>query len=285
MSFDPTMIRRLGDRQPGEVFNGIIYGPSGSGKTHLLGTCGDRTLYINTGDGLATLESPAFQRKIASSNMLTIDATEDFFPDRAEAFDFVCDAIDYCLKERNDEFDYVVIDDCSSLGDFAMNKGLEVSAALDKSKTIERMGKLIKRFRTASPAMQDWGMEMSLMEQFLKGYRDIINGQGKHFVVTAHEDRIFKKALGARMGDDEVLTSIVPAFTGTKKRPDRLPKMFENVWHTEVVGGGDQVAYRVRTAGDEIMMAKSRHLGVFKVVEVNPNLQDMIKRIQNQKRA
>ena len=37
------------------------YGPSGAGKSWFTGTAGERTWYLNIGEGLETLKSPLFK--------------------------------------------------------------------------------------------------------------------------------------------------------------------------------------------------------------------------------
>jgi hypothetical protein len=83
------------------------------------------------------------------------------------------------------------------------------------------------------------------------------------------------------MGDAPELIKVTPAFTGVDKNPDLIGQYFDNVWHTEVVGGGSQRVYRITTQGHERLTAKTRMAGVFNVLETNLTWLNALERIQN----
>lgn len=263
------------ERRAGETF--LIYGSSKSGKTWLAGTAGSRTLFINNGDGISTLQSPLFQTQVGA-NPIVVDIREKIGArgifDTATVFDAICDTIDFALEKYPDRFDSIVVDDATQLRRGAMNKGLEINLSTGKSKTM----KDVQKFDIVIPAIQDYGVEMNLIEQFIAGYTTILKEAGKNFILNAHERITYQK--GDKIGEVPTIYKIAPGFTG-QTFPDNVPMYFDNVWHTEVVGGGGNRVYRVTTEGHEKMVAGSRAAGVFKTVEPNMNLLKAFERIHN----
>lgn len=260
----------------------LLYGPNGSGKTWFCGTSGERTLFISIGNGESTLQSPEFRSKFPTAAKLLlvripVPMNSYGMPTDWKHFDEICDAIDEGLDKYSDRFDTVVVDDGSALHRNAMLKALEVNDQLGKSNTKKTQTK----WNTLAPAMQDYQMEMNLIDQFIAGTTTELKEKGKHFILTAHDRYTFKK--GDKMGDQPELIKVTPAFTGVDKNPDLIGQYFDNVWHTEVVGGGSQRAYRITTQGHERLTAKTRMAGVFKPLEMNLNWLDCIKRMQESK--
>ena len=274
------IIQTLEEKRQSEVYttNGLIFGGSGTGKTWFAGTGGARTLFVNIGNGIRTLESKGFFSKYPDAGkMLTVDIAEELthtgLPNAATAFDKISDVIDFCLAKRSDEFDTVVIDDASALKQFAMNKGLELNQKIGKSQSLSKG----KQLELQVKAIQDYGIEMDLIEQFLDGYCRICRENGKNFIVTAHERTIYKK--GDTPGEIPTIYKIKPGFTG-QTFPDQVPRHFDWVFHSEVVAAGSGPVYRLNTVGDEIITGKCRDSGVFSTVEKNPNLKEMLARVK-----
>jgi hypothetical protein len=99
--------------------------------------------------------------------------------------------------------------------------------------------------------------------------------------MTAHE-RISFKEKGTITGPD-VVDKIRPGFTG-RTFPDSIPGMFDLVWYTQVIGGGERAIYRVRTEGDVGLVAKTCYNGLFPEIYPNPNFQNIIKIIKGEKK-
>jgi hypothetical protein len=273
---DKTLFRfkRLGEYKPGESWILLYYGPSKAGKTYFAGTAGARTLFINIGDGLETLLSPAFtSRYPEAKDMIVVDIRELNPEGFAEAFDLVGDAIHYALKNFPDKFDVVVLDEATAFRKYAMNKSMELNTEARKKGTArdKRTEDFVK------PDIGDYGTEMQMIEWFLGTYIPILKEHKKHFIMLAHERQTFSKA--PKIGDDPVLKRVLPGFTG-KTFPDQIPQYFDDVFHAEVVGGGTNVAYRVRTAGSEAEIGGARHGGIFSTVETDPNYLKMLDRIK-----
>lgn len=275
---------RLKDDLTGEPTTLLLYGGSGSGKTVMAGTAGDRNLFINIGNGIKTLKSPWFLETYGY-NPITVNITEELgqngLPSVADAFDKVSDTIDYALEAFPGDFDTVTVDDATELRRFAMNKSLEINQKLGKSKSQERG----KDFGVVMPAVQDYGVEMNIIEQFIAYYTSALKNSGKNFILTAHQRLIYEKQKDKNgnviIGAAPILARVLPGFTG-QTFPDDVPKAFDWVFRMETVAGGRMgVIFRARTMPDEVITAKCRDGGVFSTVESNPHFLKMIQRVKD----
>lgn len=284
MPASPAPLTQLKDVQTSTLTNVLSYGPSGTGKTWFGGTAGPRTLFINIGNGIKTIQSPLFKKQYPGHDeMLVASINEPMdshgYPLVADAFDIVTDTIDAALKTAGDRFDTIVIDDASALRRFALNKGLEINQKLGRSKSDEMSDK----YEVQVIAVQDYAIEMNLIEQFVAGYSVIARENGKHLIVTAHERNVYKK--GDKIGEAPMLYKIKPGFTG-QTFPDSVTQYFDWVMHMESVAGGSQgTVYRARLAGDDVLTAKCRDAGVFGSVEVDPNFLRMMSKVNNLKKG
>lgn len=261
----------------------LYYGGSAVGKTYFIATAGPRTLIINIGNGLVTLQSPIIKALFYKEGLPIVttiheehDPVTGIFK-AADAFDKVCDAIDFALANFPDKFDTIVVDDASQLKTFASNKGLEMSDEMNKSQTL----KSARKFGALAMAVQDYGAEMSLVEQFVAGTIDLCKRHGKHFILTAHERYIFKKIRdekGRVIGEE--VDKIRPGFTG-KTFPDDVARHFDLVWRAEVIQANPNPIYRALTEDSKTVKAKSRYPEVFNTMEFNPNFLDMLRRIHS----
>lgn len=262
----------------GEAETFLVYGASGTGKTWFSGTAGPRTLVIDNGNGLTTLQSPAFRKLYPDANPIVVSLSERIGPrgtfEMAEVYDAICDTIDHALEKFSDRFDTIVVDDATQLRKGALNKGLEINQATGKSKTLKDSK---ERYDIVSPAVQDYGVEMNLVEQFIAGYTTICKEAGKHFILNAHERLTYRK--GDKIGDPPVLAKTSPGFTG-QTFPDNVPAYFDHVWYMQVVGNGSNRVWRATTQGHETLSAKTRMAGVFETLEANPNFLNIIQRIR-----
>lgn len=277
----PFEFKRLQDFPAGESITLLLYGKSGTGKTRLAGTLGDRVLYISGGEGEETLKSADFKR-LHNANPILFDVIETIsasgLPENAVALDKICEIIDNAIEKIPNEFDTIVIDDLSAIRKFAMLKALDVNQALGKSKTKREV---LERFDVILPAVQDFGTEMNIVKWFIDTYISICKQHKKNFVILAHERMFYDK--GKNIGDAPTIRKIAVAVTG-QSFPDDIPALFDNVWHTEVIGGGEAVQFRIRTIGDEIITAKTRHGGTFNAIEIikpETKLSDLFTRIKN----
>lgn len=264
----------LSEKSEDQHWSWLIYGASGSGKTRLTGTLGSRTLIIDNGNGISTLQSPTFQRDI-KSNPIIVSLSEKIGQrgvfESAVVYDAICDTIDYALQKFPEKFDAIVVDDATQLRRGALNKGLEFNQSTGKSKTLSQRD----NNNMIVPAVQDYGIEMNLIEQFIASYTSICKDAGKHLIINAHERISFKK--DGKIGDTPVIHKIVPGFTG-QTFPDTVPNYFDNVWRMEVVGSGSNRVWRATTQGTEYLTAKTRIAGIVDTVETNPNFLKLIEK-------
>ena len=273
-------IKTLGERKVGESTTLLLYGDSGVGKTWLCGTLGERTLFCNIGNGIATIQSPLFTSKYPqASKMLCVDILEKAgkggIITETTVLDSLTDTLDHTLISLLDRVDNVVIDDLSSLSRAASIRGLEVNKSTNKSKSMDS----IKSEGTMLFAMQDYGAEMSIMKWFFATYIPLFKSAGKNLIVTALPLRIFKK--GEKQSDPEILTSIMPAVTGKNTFALDFPGYFDDVWYMDVLGNPTGLQTRVQTRKDNVILAKTRHNGVFADKEINPDLGEMFGRIKS----
>jgi hypothetical protein len=262
---------RLNDDPPAESVSFLIYGPAKVGKTDWAGSTGDRTLYIDVGKSTETLKTPDFKKRRGNTNPILIKVNEkltlggNIVPDNPSGYDEVCDTIDKALKEIPDQFDTIVVDECTAFRKMALNKALHVNKETGKSNTLDN----VKKHDVMMSTVQDYGTEMSEIEWFLSAYIDICKQYKKHFVVLAHERNIFDKPKNAKgeplMMAQPLLIKTLPGFTG-QTFPDAVCNLFDIVWHFEKVQPGPQ--YRIRTKGSDSMIAGDRFGGIFQEMEV-----------------
>jgi hypothetical protein len=246
----------------------LIYGGSGTGKTYFCGTAGSRTLIINIGAGLATLQAPNFTDKYKVNPLVAT------IPVGMDSHDGICDTLDYYIQSKSDEFDTIVIDDASSLNKSAMYKAIQVNEDLNKSQALANF----KRLGQLAPGIQDYGEEINVVGDFLRQYTEIAKASNKHLIITAHERLTYRKA--QKPNDPPTLVKIRPAFTG-QTFPDNVPGFFDEVWRFTVVGRGASLRHRITTQPSEIIVAKSSHGGVFKEEEQDLDFPHVVQRIKS----
>ncbi len=244
---------RLSDHKTDEAVTALIYGASGSGKTFLAGTVGNDALIVTPSNGAATLKSPLFRQLVGTNPYLEI-VHEEPMPEKATGFDLVSDIVDRYLKEKRNEIKTIVVEDSTNLRRMAMNKGLELNQQLNRSKTKQNQKEVIV------PTIQDYSIEMNLIEQFVRYYTEVCKQLNINFVMTAHE-RI-QHGKPESLGQPAPVIMIRPAFTG-QTFPDDITGLFDITWHTETRGANDRVWYQLRTAGDSVIAAKTRTGGLF----------------------
>lgn len=259
----------LKDSRPGEAITLLLYGGSGVGKTYFAGTCGSRSLILNTGFGLETLKSKAFKNAYPDANPIIVDIREEVdkkgIVTVAKAFDLVCDVIDEFVNTRRDEFDNIIIDDASTLASFAQNKGIELNLDSGKTKGTKR--------KIPMPVLQDYGTEQSILKWFFSMYTTLAKASGFNLIVTAHDRSVYTSG----KGEEPRLRKVFPNFVGKDYfAPAVIPAFFDEVWYLYLVGG----KRRFRTQPNEIYVAKTRHGGIFKEVEEFSNWNDVTSKIK-----
>lgn len=249
------------DNIPKESGTFLVYGDPGSAKTPFAGTFGDRTLYINCGDGITSIYSPKFEAKYGKWNGIRVDISEkdQFNP---TAFNDICDTIDKYCANHSDLFDTIVIDDAAALQFYAMNQALKDLLGMNRSQTMNTS----KKMGYNTPEIQDYKGEMDIIDQFMRTYVDDLKARGKNFVVLALVERDFGKP--ANRGEDAPVIKMKPWFTGKKHK---IPSYFDYIWYAQ----NEQGKASVTTEGNTLYEARSRFAGIFPEKYYNPNYKEI----------
>jgi len=253
------VFKRLDEVEPSKSITTMLYGASKSGKTWFAGSAGSRQLYIyfKRGQGIATLKSQLFNEKYPNVKPITVEVEDK---DNSFAFDQVKEAVLYALDNFAGDIDLITVDEATGFRRSAMWKGLALSDETGRSKTLKTAEARDDFFM---PGVQDYGMEMSLVEWWVAETIETLSAYEKHFLMLAHERRTFIKSDKSKTMSEEVLHSIRPGFTG-RTFPDDITAYFDNVFYIERVGTGERATHRIRIFGDEILLAGTRYAGAFK---------------------
>lgn len=268
-------LTKLSTIPKGEAVSVLNYGNAKTGKTFFAGTAGDRSLFISNGDGHSTLQSKFFKDKIGTDPFIEIVGTDDIVKG-ATAFRKIAELIEQNVK--NTEIDTIIVDDASRHVQASMLMAMEINQALGTSKTLLKTSK----FDLLLPEVQDYKTEIENTLQFYSWVISECKHYKKHFILLAHQRNTFKK--GKNIGDTKELIKTVPFFTGADSAPDRIPGLFDWVLHSEATGAGERARYKVRTEGDESLMAGCRDAkGIFPTIIEDPNFLKMVQSVREGK--
>jgi len=278
-------VKRALDLPDTTSLSAIVYGKKGCGKTSLAASGGDRTVMIYPGSGISgakTIRSPWFKKEIGTNPFvveLHEDLNENRMPKKATLFDQITRAIDWWLENRIDDWDTMVVDDVSNTRKAAMFKGFEINQMAGLSKAKEKT----EKHNIPMPGIQDFGQEMNIMQWFVESYIEILEEAGKNFLVLSHERYTFSKPKDSKgnviIGDKDIIDSIRPAFVG-RTMPDDITTNFDEVWHLVKIGTGDSGIVKLDCYGDDQILANTRHAGILKPFEANPNFKEIMERIR-----
>lgn len=270
----PFPFKQLSEIEVDFSITTLVYGDSKAGKTWFAGTAGSRTLYIyfREGEGIVTLKSPLFKEKHPNVDPISVCIEET---DEVSAFDAVGDTIDHALDRFPERFDTIVLDEATAFRRRAMWKGLGISKEENRSKTLAKVQNRSDNFFI--PAIQDYGMEMNLVEWWVATYTELCKRVGKHLIVCAHSRETFAKLDESKVNSPEVRIKVRPGFTG-KTFPDTITAYFDNIWYIERVGKTS--VHRIKIYGNEVIQAGTRYAGVFGSVETNPDFLKMAQKIK-----
>ncbi len=285
MHIRPIEVKRVSDLVESPNLSALIYSQKGGGKTSFAATAGDRTVFVFVGAGISgmkTLQSPWFKEKIGT-NPFVEEIHEELdskrMPKKATLFNQITKKFDWWLDNRIDDWDTMVLDDIANTRKAAMFKGFEINM---QAKLSEAWAKT-EKYTIPMPGIQDFGVEMRAMQWLLETYVEIFESAGKNFLVLAHERYTFSKSKNAKgdviVGDKDIIDRIRPGFVG-KTMPDDITANFDEVWHLEKIGMGDGGIVKLDCYGDNIVLASTRHAGVFRPLEPNPNFKEMMERIK-----
>lgn len=266
---------RLDEMSEDRIPTLLLYGNSGTAKTKFIGTAGSDSVIISPAQGIATLQSKWFRETFKVNPIIEI-VDEMPLPDVAKGYDRISDLVEKYLEDLS--INTIIVDDATNFRRLALNKGLELNEQLNRSGTLAKMRKI--KADTIVRELNDMTMEMSLVESFIKQACTYCKEAKKTFVMTAHERILFNPP--AKVGAEDTVKKISPGFTG-KTFPDDITGYFDLIWHTEVLGGGNQIHYQIRTQGDSKLVAKTRWAGLFPVIfEKQPLLSEIIQCVKTQ---
>lgn len=285
MHVRPIEAKRISDLTDISTLSAIIYSLKGGGKTSFAATAGDRTVFVFVGAGISgakTLKSPWFKKEIGT-NPFVEEIHEELdlkrMPKRATLFDQITKKFDWWLDNRIDDWDTMVLDDIANTRKAAMFKGFEINMQAGLSSAWSNT----EKYTIPMSGIQDFGVEMRAMQWLLETYIEIFESAGKNFLVLAHERYTFSKSKNSKgdiiIGDKDVVDKIRPGFVG-KTMPDDITANFDEVWHLTKLGTGDKQIVKLDCYGDAQILASTRHAGIFKPFEANPNFKEMMERVK-----
>ena len=277
--------KRVSDLTDTPTLSGIIYSKKGCGKTSLAASGGDRTVFIFVGAGITgmkTLQSPWFKEKVGTNPFVDEvheELNEKRMPKKATLLDQITKKFDWWLENRIDDWDTMVLDDIANTRKAAMFKGFEINQTAGLSTAWTKSN----QYLIPMPGIQDYGQEMKIMQWLLESYIEIFESAKKSFLVLAHERYTYTKSRDSKgnivVGDSDVISSIRPGFVG-KTLPDDITANFDEVWHLTKIGMGEDGRVKLDCYGDDQILANTRHSGIFKATELDPNLKEMMERIK-----
>ncbi len=274
-------INKLSTLKTNPTTLGLFWGKAGTGKSALCGSAGSECLYINIGQGITTLQSPWWRNKYKDRDPMIVDVYErtaiNGVVSLPEAFDLVGDIIDHGITKMRDQVKHIALDDITYLTRSGLYKAMYFNKLKGKTETLAKAEDKKNKIDVAIPELGDYGTLADLMNWFLASHTELCRAEGVNLFVAAHEKTLYNPP--ARMGGEKTVKGYMPAFPGDKYN-DSVPGMFDLVWHTEAVGGGQAIKYQARTSGDSSVTCKTRWAGIFKELEVDIDLLDVVRRIE-----
>lgn len=271
----------------GNSVRALISGTPGAGKTEFCGTAGDGLLLINVGKGVETLQNKGFiirNPKAQNIKVINIDKIFDKkgeLPSEQEMVNAISDAVYHATRTQR-WLKTVAIDDMSEYRFYALWQGMEINKVLGRSQSFEQS----KKHDMPLPVVQDFGVEMGVVEDFLRWFCDDAYQREYNIIVTSHTRHVYKKALDGNgkpiMGQPPTLIKELPGFTG-QTFPDYIPRLFSIVGQLEpnVNARTGENNPRLRLAGDSSKCVKHRYSGVLPEYMDNPRFDTIIEAIKS----
>lgn len=234
----PMDTKSIADLSNDTSIRAMIYGPPKAGKTVIAATFPSPFFLDWDGEGLKCLHSSYFRNKYPkkadpkTSDIRFIDLLDDtdeygLFKEpkdiRQAAFWRGLEAINQITNHP--DVKTLVLDSATSMSKAARNVGLVTSRKRSRSQTWQHA----KEDHMALLAMQDFGAEMSALEQLFDG---LMNVRGKNIIVIAHDRRESTK--------DGLLTGVYPLLTGDRIR-SQVARWFDDVWYLDANAQGRRI--------------------------------------------
>lgn len=252
---------KVSELKPGACTKALVFGPPKAGKTFFAGTW-PKPGFVDLDYGIKVLATQAFKSKHPKADDAEYAQFTDEVNDKGIALSpkAFWDALAYTNKLIADpEIETIVIDSLTSLSTLARNVGLAANAKGRRSQTLTdaKINGLVLM------TMQDFGAEMSAIEQFI----DQLVSVDKHVLVLAHEK--------AETNDTGIVLSVGPLITGDRLRA-KIARWFDDVWYMEATGEGEKRKHVLVTASDKKRKTVGSRLGLPPEIE-DPSYQKIQK--------
>lgn len=245
-----------------ENIKALVFGAPGAGKSWFAGTW-PKPIIVDADRGNAVWRNKEFRALYPNARIFYEEfgdpLGEDGVFESAKAF---WNMLSW-LNDHMKDYDTVVLDSLTSIGEMAMHVGLEVNKASGKSKTLNRAS---KGHNLLVPTMADYGAEMAAVEQLL----DKVLELNKNVLVIAHER--------AEITDSGAVVRVEPLITGARLR-SKIARWFDEVWYMEARGVKGRKTRTLQTDSDNrVKSAKSRY--ALPVEIENPTYEGIVKLMQ-----
>lgn len=251
--FQVPETKSIAERDPASAIQTLLWGPPKCGKTILACTF-PRPRVLDFDDGMESVltairkgwidveeVNPA---DILYATIVETNREQYGYVERPTALDKAAAVMqEWVSNEQYDEWDSLVLDSLTSLGEFCIDRAMFNLGKLGSySDSKQRSDQVHMRIM----ARQDWGPAMSLLTNFIEECRSYTD---KNIVCVAHEHQ--------ETTESGAVTGKSPYVIGRVTRQD-LPKQFDEVWRLDKDHEGTPVLH---TEGTSNYVAGSR-LGV-----------------------
>lgn len=253
----------LADVDPiGDAWHGIIFGPPGSGKTVMASTFPKPFRWLDADRGLRSVRW-AVKRGLSTvtdlqKDLIAYRPVEEANPNgyvKSAAFDKACDMIDHWLSPGQIEtWETLVIDSFTEVNEWAINKGLELNAALPTaSKPLSGSHKINMQATTRLiTGKQDYKSAQGLVIGFLNQFRPQLIAANKNLVVLCHQ---WVEDESDEDGNHKII-QYQPLLIGQLRA--RIQKDFDDIWYMQVYNKGTGMEVKVQVHKDPLHECKTR---------------------------
>jgi hypothetical protein len=265
-----------------EFEKAILYGEGGTGKSFVAGTAPEPQWWLTPGgkNELKTVFSPRFIKTHGRKEIFITSIKEDRekgqMADNPTGYDQCCVAVDNFLEwnyAKGIGVKSIIVDNSTILEELMMNKAIMAEFLMADTKEKSTLAKE-REYGIRKPHDSTWGGAQSFMDRWSNWLFEL----PFNLVFVCHQHEVYK-SLGGN-SREKVLHSVKPLFVGKQRK--LIPNLFDNVWHTEVQGGGRSLTYGIQPEKDEIYMAKTRVGGILDpTYERNPNLAEIFGEFSN----